>query len=219
MKKSILLFLTAILIFSVTSNSFSQSEGLTREFGLTAGAFTNFPCNKDYLNNNIKIFHLAPYVRIGRHEFYAGIVYPLNAKGLYSNENLDSRPGAFGGYKFYVFNPAGRENMYVNYAFQYLRFKGLWDNNPNPDNIVERNYYINNVFSLGYVVYFDTQQRFGMYYSLGYVISEGGYQTYASTIKTNPQRLWLTKFSWNHINTNVGLSFKLKCFDKKAPKP
>jgi hypothetical protein len=214
MKKSILLFLTAILIFSVTSNLFSQSSDLHREFGLTTGAFTNFPCNKDYLNDNIKVINLAPYMRLGKHEIYAGAVYALKAKGIFSASNLNSHSGAFAGYKFYIFNPAGRENMYVNYAFQFLSFKGFDIPNLPDGRTIEKNDYINNVFSLGYVVYFDTQQRFGLYYTLGYVISLGRYQNFASAFKNS----WSTEYILNNLSTNVGLSFKLKSFDKKAPK-
>jgi hypothetical protein len=217
MKKYTVSFLGAIFLL-ISYTSFSQSTALNREFGLAVGGFTNFPANKHYLDDNIKIISLTPYIIIGKHEFYAGILYPLNANGLYSGEKLNSRPGATAGYTFYIFNKAGRENMYVNYSFQYLRYKGPFDVYPDPGfspyKFTEKNTYINNVFSLGYVVYFDTQQRFGMYYSLGYVISQGGYQEY---LNHNFRDQWTTQYIWDHINTNVGFSFKLKNFDKKAP--
>lgn len=213
MKKLILVSLIAVSLLLITTNSFSQSTSLTREFGLTVGGFTNFPANQHFLDDNIKVISLAPYVTVGKHQFYAGILYPLNANGLYSGAKLNSRPGATAGYTYYIFNKAGRENMYVNYSFQYLRFKGPFVT-PFDLELNEKNTYINNVFSLGYVVYFDSQQRFGMYYSLGYVISQGGYQEYL----TENNYHWTTRFAWNHINTNVGFSFKLKQFDKKVPK-
>jgi hypothetical protein len=219
MKKYFPVSLLAALLLMISINLFSQSTALNREFGLTVGGFTNFPANKHYLDDNIKVVSLAPYIIVGKHEFYAGILYPLNAKGLYSGwfaeQKLIARPGATAGYKFYIFNKAGRENMYVNYSFQYLRFTGTFVGGINNFQWFETDYDINNVFSLGYVVYFDTQQRFGMYYSLGYVISQGSYKT---TMEVPSYFPWKTKFIWNNVNTNVGLSFKLKSFDKKTPK-
>jgi hypothetical protein len=218
MKNSILSFLGTILILSISSGLFSQSTALNREFGLTVGGFTNFPCNKHYLDDNIKVISLAPYIIVGKHEFYAGIIYPLRAYGLFNGIKLNSRPGALAGYKFYIFNKAGRENMYVNYSFQFLRFKGPYNTGPIPYTFIEKDYYMNNVFSLGYMVYFDSQQRFGMYYSLGYVISQGGYVEYTKIINPTTHIPWSTEFILNNINTNVGFSFKLKSFDKKTPK-
>jgi hypothetical protein len=212
MKKYIAVSLFAAFMLLIPYNLFSQSTTLNREFGLTLGGFTNFPANKHYLDDNIKVISLAPYVIIGKHEFYAGIVYPLKANGLNWGTKLDSRPGFVAGYKYYIFNKAGRENMYVNYSFQFLRFKGTPD--VFPDMSYEINDYINNVISLGYVVYFDRQQRFGMYYSLGYVISQGSYNNNYDSPSGN---LWNAQYIWDHINTNVGFSFKLKNFDRKTP--
>jgi hypothetical protein len=207
------------MLLLISFSSFSQSAGLTREVGLSVGGFTNFPCNQHYLDDNIKVISLAPYVTIGKHEFSVGILYPLPANGLFSAVKINGWPGATAGYKFYIFNKAGRENMYVNYTFQYLRFSGPFDVYSElgsfPYKFTEKNTYINNVFSLGYVVYFDTHQRFGMYYSLGYVISQGGYQEYLGHTTNFP---WTTRFSWNHLNTCLGFSFKLKGFDKKVTK-
>ena len=215
MKKYITASVLAVSLLLISIGSFSQSIGLNREVGITLGGFTNFPSNQHFLDNNVKVISLAPYVTVGKHQFYAGILYPLNANGLYSGAKLNSRPGATAGYTYYIFNKAGRENMYVNYSFQYLRFTGTFVGGPSHYQYFETDYDINNVFSLGYVVYFDTQQRFGMYYSLGYVISQGSYQ---STMEAPTHFPWKTQFIWNNINTNLGFSFKLKQFDKKVPK-
>jgi hypothetical protein len=48
-----------------------------QEFGITAGGFTNFPANKNYLKENISVFYIAPYLRIGRHEFTAGLALDI----------------------------------------------------------------------------------------------------------------------------------------------
>jgi hypothetical protein len=218
MKNKIRFSLLAVILLIISISSFSQSTSLTREFGLTVGGFTNFPTNQHYIDDNIKVLSLAPYITVGKHQFYAGILYPLRANGLYSDKKIYSRPGATAGYTFYVFNKAGRENMYVNYSFQYFKFTGNFDAGPSPYTFIEKDIYINNVFSLGYVVYFDTQQRFGMYYSLGYVISQRGYQEHPNTVDLKNPSAWWTEFSWNHFNTNFGFSFKLKQFDKKVPK-
>jgi hypothetical protein len=189
---------------------------------LNAGAFTDFPCNQYYLKDNIKSISLAPYVRVGKHEFYAGMVCSIKKTNPTSTIKYDFRPGAFAGYTFYVFNPAGRENMYLNYSFQYLNFKeninfeGSHLYPPNTSyTIKNKTSFINNVFSLGYVVYFDTQQRFGLYYTLGYVVSLNSIYNQSEAISLDER---YSRFVWNNLCTNVGLSFKLKSFDKKAPK-
>gem|GEM_PF-2491529 len=35
---------------------------------------------------------------------------------------IRTRLGAIAGYKFYIFNVYGRENLFVHYSFQYLIF-------------------------------------------------------------------------------------------------
>ena len=109
MKKFIAILLTAQFMFIISCKLFSQSDPVLTEFGITAGAFTNFPANQNYLKETINVFYVAPFLRTGKHEFSAGIVYPLKTHGLYFNEdNINPRLGAVAGYKFYIFNIYGR---------------------------------------------------------------------------------------------------------------
>ena len=218
MKKLIALFLTAQFIF-ISIKLFSQSDAITNELGVSVGEFTNFPCNKDYLKKDITVFYVSPYVRTGRHEFSAGIVYELNNDGLFfTNNTLKACPGAIAGYKFYLFNPQGIENLYIHYAFQYLRFRGNVDTYPYDPPVVmhwtEKDTYINNVIGLGYSVYFDTHERFGFFYTLDYVISQTGYNL---TSPGNSADFWTTRYLWNNLSTHMGFTFKLTPLNKKKP--
>jgi hypothetical protein len=164
------------------------------------------------------VFYLAPYVRAGRHEFSAGILYPLKTGGLrLTGYDVYPRPGAVAGYKFYVFDPSGRENLFLHYSFQYLRFQGnydiafIWTDR----HFTETDLYINNVIGLGYNLFFDTGERFGFYYLLDYVISQAGYKPGATGFKENT---WVSQFVWNNLSTNVGFFFKLAPIKKKEKK-
>jgi len=199
---------------------FSQTNDINNEFGISTGAFTNFPANQNYLKENISVFYVAPYVRVGKHEFSAGMVYPLNYMGLYFTDNtLNSRPGAIAGYKFYVFDIYGRENMFIHYSFQYLRYKGSFDqadlSGSQSVNLTETDMYINNVIGLGYNIFFDNNERFGLYYTLDYVISQAGFKVGASGGNATS---WSTQYVWNNISTGIGLIFRLTSLNKKVKK-
>ena len=213
----IVILLIVLFIFTTSYAVFSQSSAVNQEFGITAGAFTNFPANQNYLKENIGVFYVAPYIRTGQHEFSIGIVCPLSTHGLYFTEdNINPRLGAIAGYKFYIFNIYGRENLFVHYSFQYLRFMGSYDKyfsgSAQPYPMTETNTYINNVIGLGYSLFFDSNERFGFYYTLDYVISQAGYKI--GTQNFNPN-VWNTQFVWNNISTNLGFSFKLTSLKKK----
>ncbi len=224
MKTIIAVFCSVLVITGLTKNLFSQSDQEMKEFGITAGGFTNFPANKDYLKKYMSAIYVAPYIRTGKHEFSAGIVYPLKTdalfyNGTYPEEKLNSCVGAIAGYKFYVFDVYGRENLVIHYAFEYLRFKG--DRYPQVatlfNSFTENDMYINNVIGLGYNLFFDTEGRFGLYYTLDYVISQAGYHTsgmYPGI--SNPY--WNTKYIWNNLSTHIGLSFKITSLKKKVVK-
>jgi hypothetical protein len=199
---------------------FSQADNGPQEFGITTGAFTNFPANQHYLTENMSVFYVAPYLRTGRHEFSAGMLYPLSAHGLnLTDYTLDPRPGAIAGYKFYVFNVYGRENMFIHYSFQYLRFAGTYDIHSDwhsqTFHVTETDMYINNVIGLGYNLFFDYNERFGLFYILDYVISQTGYKISTEGYKSNS---WTTQFVWNNLSTNIGFIFKLAPLKKKEKK-
>jgi len=217
MKRSIAFLLTAVFMFTVSHKLYSQSDPIKHDFGITAGGLTNFPANKNYLTNYISMFYVAPYFQAGRHEFSAGIVYPLQTNSLYfSDYKTNPRLGAIACYKFYVFNVYGRENLFVHYSFQYLRFKGWYDISPAsgiPSNQwTETDTYINNVIGLGYNIYFDTEERFGLYYTLDYMISQTSYMLNSATYSTS---YWTTRYIWNNLSTHIGFIFKITPLKKK----
>jgi len=220
MKRFITILLAMQLMVIIPYKLSSQSNVGMKEFGLTAGGFTNFPANQDYLKKDMNVIYLAPYVRTGKHEFSAGILYPLQTHALYfSDDNISPRIGAMAGYKFYVFNVYGRENLFVHYSFQYLRFNGNYDRYYGNSNEAyqwdETDIYINNVIGLGYNLFFDMNGRFGLYYTLDYVISQAGYQLVSPGYNTGS---WFTSYIWNNLSTNIGLSFKLTSLNKKDKK-
>ncbi|GEM_PF-812263 len=221
MKTIIAFLLTAGLMLACFSDAFSQPESIKRDFGISAGGFTNFPVNQNYLKEGISAVYLSPYIQVGRHEFSAGIVYPLATQGLFHTENnINPRPGAIAGYKFYVSNEYYRENLYIHYSFQYLRYKGGYDisagNGQPVEHYTETDMYINNVIGLGYNLYFDMEGRFGLYYTLDYVISQTGY--HLSGPNTQGTGLWTTQYLWNRMSTHVGFIFKLTSLKKKVKK-
>jgi len=218
MKRLIAILLTAPCLFLYSQDLFSQSSSGIQEFGIDAGALTNFPANQDYQKKNMSMLYLSPYVRTGRHEFSAGLIYPLTTHGLvFNDQNINPRLGATAGYKFYIFNVLGRENLFVHYMFQYLRFKGNYDTyyswSPEPYHWTETDMYINNVIGFGYNLFFDAGERFGFYYTLDYVISQAGYRLGAPASTGN---IWYTQYIWNKLSTNVGFSFKITSLKKKT---
>jgi hypothetical protein len=220
MKKVIAILLTAQFMCLISPRLFSQSNSDMQEFGITTGAFTNFPANQNYLKEDISVLYVAPYLRTGRHEFSAGIVYPLQTHNLFFKDyNINPRPGMIAGYKFYIFNIYGRENLFVHYSFQYLRFMGNYDINYNwtsqTYHWTETDTYINNVIGLGYNLFFDTKGRFGLYYTLDYVISQTGYKLGTPGINNTS---WNVQYLWNHLSTNFGFIFKLTSLKKKDKK-
>lgn len=220
MKRFYAILLTLPFILILSHKLCSQSYPDIQELGVTAGAFTNFPANQNYLKENIGVFYVAPYVRTGKHEFSVGLVCPLKTHALYFSDNqVNPRIGAVAGYKFYLFDMYGRENMFIHYSFQYLRFKGVYDNYFSGSNqsvqMTEINTYINNIFGLGYNLFFDTNERFGFFYTLDYVISQTGYKI---GTPNSSQESWATQYVWNNICTNVGFSFKLTSLKKKEKK-
>jgi hypothetical protein len=193
-----------------------QTNANLQEFGITAGGFTNFPANQNYLKEDVGAFYISPYIRTGQHEFSAGIAYPLTAHALFYNDNnINPCVGAIAGYKFYVFDINGRENLFIHYAFQVLRFKGNYDIYPvwsyGVFHMTERDTYINNVIGLGYNLFFDIWRRFGLYYTLDYVISQTGYKLNTPDFNKNS---WSTQYIWNNLSTHFGLIFKITSLNK-----
>jgi hypothetical protein len=220
MKKLIAILLIVQIVIAISSRLFSQSVPVTYEFGISTGGFTNFPANKNYLKEDISVFYLAPYLLAGKHEFSAGFVFPLKTHGLFFNDNkIDSRLGAIAGYKLYLFNVNGQENLFVHYSFQYLRFVGNFDisysGSDQPYHWNETDMYINNVIGLGYNLFFDNNEKFGFYYTLDYVVSQAGYKLGKQSFNENP---WNTKYIWNNLSTHFGFSFKLTSLKKKDKK-
>jgi hypothetical protein len=217
MKRRITILFAAQFMLLFSANLFSQSDPVPQEFGLTAGGFTNFPANHNYLTDDINVIYLAPYVRTGQHEFSAGILYPLATHALYfTDHNINPGLGAIARYKFYIFNVAYRENLFIHYSFQYIRFTGTYDVSTGWINQMyqrgETDMYINNVIGLGYSLFFDTDERFGFYYTLDYVICQAGYNLSPIGSHETP---WITDYIWNNLSTHFGFSFKLSSLNKK----
>jgi hypothetical protein len=71
------------------------------------------------------------------------------------------------------------------------------------------------VIGLGYNLFFDTGGRFGLYYTLDYVISQTGYKLGTPGIKNTS---WNVQYLWDHLSTNFGFIFKLTSLKKKDKK-
>jgi hypothetical protein len=204
--------------FLLASTVTAQSADQPQEIGISTGGFTHFPANRNYLTDNISMFYAAPYFRAGKHEFTAGIIYPLSTNALnYSEEKINPRPGFLAGYKFYVFNIFGQENMFIHYSFEYLRFKRTYDVSTwvHISPVTETDMYINNVIGLGYNLFFDSNERFSFFYILDYVISQKGYRLEYLDHKSN---MWSTGYVWNNISTHFGFSFRLTSVHKTVKK-
>jgi hypothetical protein len=214
------LILFYLILICYAPPLFSQSYEISKEFGITTGGFSNFPANEHYLTDYTSMVYVAPYIRAGKHEFSAGLLLPLAADGLYfTDKKLSPRLGAIAGYKYYVFNEYGRENMFIHYSFEYLRYSGTSDYQYiwafDPVKITEKDMFINNVIGVGYNVFFDMNARFGLYYILDYVISQGGYKISGEGTKMSS---WATTYIWNNLSNQVGLIFKITSLNKKEKK-
>jgi hypothetical protein len=215
MKNILTIFLILGLLCSAPS-VFSQASVSSQDFGISVGGYTNFPANQDYLNDAMSVIYVAPYIKVGRHEFSLGLQYPLPVKGLYDAETtLNPMPGALAGYKFYILDPEGRENVFIHYAFQYLRFKSTDVPGFEGEALTEKDMYINNVLGLGYNLYFDMQERFGLYYTLDYLVSQAGLNI---TYKSWSPDVWETQYIWNRLSTHIGFTFKIVGLKKKEKK-
>ena len=218
MKKFLAITMTSVIVLTMSHQLLSQNIADIKDFGITAGGFTNFPANQNYMKDDISAFYVAPCVRSGRHEFSAGLLYPIITKGLsFSDNNISPRPGFIAGYKFYILNPYYRENVFIHYSFEYFRYTGKYDvyysGNDVPVQWTETDMYINNVIGLGYNLYFDTGQRFGLYYTLDYLIPQTSYKLGTPGYTNNS---WTTKYVWNNLSTHIGLSFKITSLKKKV---
>jgi hypothetical protein len=199
---------------------YSQNNEISQEIGITTGGFTNFPANQDYLKKYMSLVYIAPYYRIGRHEFSAGFTAPVSTDALFFNDRMvNPRLGAIAGYKFYVFNPYGRENLFIHYSFEYIRLKGTMDTYYNTIHQTyhwtETDTYINNVIGLGYNLFFDMNARFGLYYILDYMITQTSYKIGNQGFTSDS---WTSKYVWNNLSTHIGFIFKLTSVDKKVKK-
>ncbi|MCX6252692.1 MAG: hypothetical protein NTX61_18310 [Bacteroidetes bacterium] len=54
------------------------------------------------------------------------------------------------------------------------------------------------LIGLGYNLFLDTDERFGFYYTLDYIISQSGYKTGTPDFKNNS---WTTQYVWNNLST------------------
>ncbi len=213
MKRYTLMFL---LLGFLANPAFSQSSISPQVFGISVGGYTNFPANQDYLKYDINVIYVAPYVNVGRHEFSLGLQYPLSTKSLYNpDESISPMPGVIAGYKFYILDPEGRENVFIHYAFQYMRFKSNDITGFFTETMTEKDMYINNVIGLGYNLYFDMQARFGLYYTLDYLIAQGSYKL---SVPSDFLLGWQTQYFWNRLSTHIGFTFKLVGLKKKEKK-
>jgi hypothetical protein len=219
MKTIIAVIIAMGFFYTVPGKLFSQSEPIKQDFGISAGGFSNFPANQHYMTDLKSVIYVAPYIQVGRHEFSVGFAYPVAIKGLYfSDDNINPNPGFIAGYKFYVFNPYFRENMFIHYSFEYLRYKSDYNKVLTGDvssSYTETDMYINNVIGLGYNVYFDTEGRFGLYYILDYLISQTSYKLNGNVPNSGT---WMTNYIWNNLSTHFGLTFKLTSLKKKVKK-
>jgi hypothetical protein len=204
MKKTLILLL---LVLGIPSVKMAQSQTPDSEFGISTGGLTNFPANKNYMKTDINVLYVTPYVRVGHHEFSAGVLCPLTAHSLYNPDTyIHPRPGAIAQYKFFIdIDPL--ENFFIHYAFQYIRFSREFTDQYVYEfgKATEKDMYINNLIGLGYTLYFDQGHRFGFYYIFDYVISQASYKVDHSS----DSKYWETRFIWNNLSTHVGFSFKI----------
>ena len=219
MKTSVAILFTVCLLFAATDQLFAQADPMKQDFGISAGGFSNFPANQHYMTELKSVIYVSPYIQIGRHEFSLGFAYPVAIHGLFfSDDIINPSPGFTAGYKFYVFNPYFRENMFIHYSFEYLRYKTVYNKVLTGDvsrPYTETDMYFNNVIGLGYNVYFDSDGRFGLYYILDYLISQNSYKLNGDIPNSGS---WMTNYIWNNLSTHIGLTFKLTSLRKKVKK-
>ncbi|MEI8005999.1 MAG: hypothetical protein WCI48_07315 [Bacteroidota bacterium] len=219
MKTIVALIMSVVILLAFSANLQAQQDPIKQDFGISAGGFSNFPANQHYMTDLKSVVYVSPYIQVGRHEFSLGFAYPVAINAMFfSDDNINPSPGFIAGYKFYVFNPYFRENMFIHYSFEYLRYKSTYNKVLTGDvskPYTETDMYINNVIGLGYNVYFDSDGRFGLYYILDYLVSQNSYKINGEIPNAGN---WMTNYVWNNLSTHIGLTFKLTSLRKKVKK-
>jgi hypothetical protein len=181
-KYTILLTVFITLIFS--DKLLSQSETGNLKLGIRSGAST---CINGYnpSDDNIMAFYFTSYLRIKKHEFNLGMVYPVTTYGGMDgvlNSNIDPVVG----YKYYFLKFPKWVNPFIHYEFQYLRYSGVVDDGSKEHNqYTETDNLFYNIIGFGFNGFFYKNQNFGFSWSLGFIIPVkkfyAGYQNYLNS--------------------------------------
>jgi hypothetical protein len=116
--KLVLIILTLNLLIS--ANVYSQDTIQNSPvIGLSPGAFFNIGGSSPYTDETIIAGSLSTYIKIERHEFYAGFLFPAMVPAtqgyVYVNR---STIGALAGYRYYAFNPRHKTNLFFQYEWK-----------------------------------------------------------------------------------------------------
>ncbi|MFH2142015.1 MAG: hypothetical protein ABIJ97_06320 [Bacteroidota bacterium] len=196
MKNALLIVLTVLLIIINSYMIFPQTDSDSIGYGINSGAFIDFHVQRNY-EQLYGAAYISLYVKSYKHEIAAGINYPYKAEGESSYEYLHPRIGVTINFNYYLLKNPRITNIYINYSFQNLRFKGdyIYITPHATYYHTEVNTFYNSTFGLGFTCSFDKNHRTGFYCVLGYLIK------YSDSHK---------RMSWHDYQCfNLGFRFKL----------
>jgi len=214
--KSVLVILTLSIL--IPSNVYSQEAVQNSPaIGLSPGAFFNIGGYSPYTDQTIVAGTLGTYLKIERHVFYAGFIFPAMIPATQGYVYVSKRTmGAFAGYRYFVFNPRHASNLFFQYEFQYIYFSGRVEEGTKTGYYqYETLYrYLRNIFGIGFSQYFDKKQNVGISIACGYIFPydyykrSGGPVTYSSSTK------WGDPGMGNYFNFSFNVNIKLASFQK-----
>ncbi len=194
-------------------------------FGLRMGAFFNndgferFHQFIDY--HTIVAYNWEAFINIDRHDFSVGLIYPLMIEAekgeAYGSEHTI---GALLGYRYYLFNPRHKTNLFLLYEFQYIYFSGnilktYRTESYHVDALIES---IRNVFGIGFSLFFDKNKYAGISMGCGYIIPYW-YEKYDKIEEPTHTSIYTDKWLDEGMNSSFSffykISFRLPPFYKK----
>lgn len=185
--------------------------------GLSPGAFFNIGGNSPYTDETIFAGNLTTSLKIEKHEFYAGFIFPAMIPATQGYAYVSkSTIGASVGYKYYVFNPRHNSNLFFQYEFQYIYFSGRVEAGS------QTGYYyyetkiehLRNIFGIGFSQYFDKKQNVGIAIACGYIIPYDFYKRSGSPVSYSSSTKWGDPYMNNYFNFSFNVNIKLASLKK-----
>jgi hypothetical protein len=217
MMRNLQVILTILsLIISVNLHS-QESVVNSPVIGLRPGVFFNIGGYSPFTDETTVAGNLNTYLKIQKHEWYVGFLFPAlipSTQGYYYLNK--STIGVLAGYRYYLFNPKHKTNLFFQYEFQFIYFSGRVEEGTNSGyysyNTIEE--YVRNIFGLGFNQFFDKKQNIGISIGFGYIIPYEYYKRSGSNVSYSESTKWGDLYMNNYFNFSFEINIKLASFQK-----